>query len=409
VEHDMLLALERRERHRLHVGVGKLEHRCRLSRLQHRDRFYSKIFLKLQQPRTRVTGKGVARSLHIIARVQLRLLGGLTAREFLRRHWQKRPLYVRGALPQFRDLLDAADLLALASRDDVESRVVVRRGRRYETSHGPFARLRARPRDWTLLVSGVNLHHERADTLLRRFSFLPQARLDDVMASYATLGGGVGPHVDSYDVFLIQGSGRRRWRLDGRTTVLASAGDLIYLPPGVRHDGVALEACFTYSIGFRAPRGAELGAAFLDWLHERGLPDARYRDRRLRPARRSAEIPAGMVEFAARALGRIRWSRSDVASFLGEYLARPKPQVVFQAGRARRAGIICLDRKSQLLYLGAHFFMNGERFTVPRRSAATLRRLADERRMSNAALARAGLGRLISEWQRRGYVRAEAS
>jgi len=341
--------------------------------------------------------------------VQLRLLGGLTAREFLRRHWQKRPLYVRGALPQFRDLLDAADLLALASRDDVESRVVVRRGRRYETSHGPFARLRARPRDWTLLVSGVNLHHERADTLLRRFSFLPQARLDDVMASYATLGGGVGPHVDSYDVFLIQGSGRRRWRLDGRTTVLASAGDLIYLPPGVRHDGVALEACFTYSIGFRAPRGAELGAAFLDWLHERGLPDARYRDRRLRPARRSAEIPAGMVDFAARALGRIRWSRSDVVSFLGEYLTMPKPQVVFQAGRARRAGIICLDRKSQLLHRGAHFFMNGERFTVPRRSAATLRRLADERRMSNAALARAGLGRLISEWQRRGYVRAEAS
>jgi 50S ribosomal protein L16 3-hydroxylase len=343
--------------------------------------------------------------------VQLRLLGGLTAREFLRRHWQKRPLHVRGALPQFQDLLDIADLRSLARRDDVESRVVVRRGRRYETSHGPFRGLRPGSRDWTVLVSGVNLHHAAADTLLRRFSFLPQARLDDVMVSYATTGGGVGPHVDSYDVFLIQGSGRRRWRIDGRASILASPGDLIYLPPGVRHDGVALEPCFTYSVGFRAPRGAELGAAFLDWLHEHGLPDARYRDPRLRPARRSAEIPAEMVAFAARTLARIRWSRRDVTWFLGEYLSMPKPQVVFQpaSGRVRRARTIRLDAKSQLLYRGEQFFLNGDSLTVPRRSAATLRRLADERQMSSAALARAGLGRLISEWRRRGYVRAEAS
>ena len=341
--------------------------------------------------------------------MQLRLLGGLTPREFLRRHWQKRPLYVRGALPQFQDPVDAARLLGLARRDDVESRVVVRRGRRHDTSHGPFARLRARPRDWTLLVSGVNLHHAAADALLRRFSFIPQARLDDVMVSYATPGGGVGPHVDSYDVFLIQGSGRRRWRIGGRTTFIANAGDLVYLPPGVRHDGVALEPCFTYSVGFRAPRGAELGAAFLDWLHERGLPDASYRDPGLRPARRTAEIPSALVDFAARALGRIRWRRADVASFLGEYLSMPKPQVVFRAGRSRRGERIRLDARSQLLYRGAHFFMNGDALTVPRRSARVLRRFADERQASSAALARAGLGRLISEWQRRGYVRAEAS
>src|SRR5205085_10430005 len=237
-----LLALERRERHRLHVGVGQLEHRRGLSRLQHRERFYSKIFFKLQQPRARAA---VVCSLHIIARVQLRLLGGLTPREFLRRHWQKRPLFVRGALPQLRNLLEVAELAALASREDVESRIVARRGRWRETSHGPFARMRARPRDWTLLVSGVNLHHAGADALLRRFSFVPQARLDDVMVSYATPGGGVGPHVDSYDVFLLQASGRRRWRIGRRANWVASAGDLVYLPPGVRHDGVALEPCTT--------------------------------------------------------------------------------------------------------------------------------------------------------------------
>ena len=341
--------------------------------------------------------------------MQLRLLGGLTPREFLRRHWQKRPLFVRGALPQLRNLLEVAELAALASRDDVESRIVVRRDRRRETSHGPFARMRARPRDWTLLVSGVNLHHAGADALLRRFSFVPQARLDDVMVSYATPGGGVGPHTDSYDVFLIQGSGRRRWRIGSRTSVVANAGDLLYLPPGVRHDGVALEPCFTYSIGFRAPSGAELGAAFLDWLHERGLPDARYRDPRLRPASQNASIPREMVDFAARALARIRWTRADVASFLGEYLSMPKPQVVFEPARPRRGAIVRLDPKSQLLYRGARFFMNGDALRVPARAVAALRIFADERSAATAALARAGLGRLISDWQRRGYVRVEAS
>ena len=341
--------------------------------------------------------------------MQLRLLGGLTPREFLRRHWQKRALYVRGALPQFRDLVDAADLMALARRDDVESRIVLRRGRQHDTSHGPFARLRARPRDWTLLVSGVNLHHPDADALLRRFAFIPQARLDDVMVSYATPGGGVGPHLDSYDVFLIQGSGRRRWRIAGRAEFVANPGDLVYLPPGVRHDGVALEPCFTYSVGFRAPRGAELGAAFLDWLHERGLPDARYRDPGLAPSARRARIPSEMIDFAARVLGRIRWTRADVASFLGEYLTMPKPHVVFASGRPGRGSSVRLAAKSQLLYRGAHFYINGDRLAVPRRSVAALQRFADEREASRSALARAGLGRLISEWQRRGYVRVEAT
>ena len=335
------------------------------------------------------------------------LLGGLTPREFLRKHWQKRPLYVRNALLRFSGVLDARKLFTLASRDDVESRVVVRKARRYDTTHGPFAEVRERKRDWTILVSGVNLHNAKADALLRRFSFIPQARLDDVMVSYATPGGGVGPHIDSYDVFLVQGAGRRRWTIsDGgnRSVYVAQPGDLLYLPPGWRHDGVALDPCFTYSIGFRAPRGAELGAAFLDWLHERGLPDARYRDPRLAPARHTAEVPADMISFASQALARIRWSRHDVAKFLGEYLSMPKPHVVFHAGRKGRGGMVHLDPKTQLLYTGARFFINGEAFRVPARSAAALRSLADTRAGEASALARAGLGRLISEWQRRGYL-----
>ena len=320
---------------------------------------------------------------------------------------------MRGALPRFKGVRDARQLIALARRDDVESRIVERRGTRRNTAHGPFARIQSKARDWTLLVSGVNLHHAGADALLRRFSFIPQARLDDVMVSYATPGGGVGPHVDSYDVFLLQGAGRRRWtiaRAGKKQVYTAHPGDLLYLPPGWRHDGVALDACFTYSIGFRAPRGAELGAAFLDWLHERGLPDASFSDPALAPASRPGRIPAQMLGFASRTLARIRWSRRDVADFLGEYLSLPKAHLVFRGRpKARRlaGAMVHLDLKTQLLYSGTRFFINGEAVTVPGRAAAVLRHLADERCASGDELARARLGRLLSDWQRRGYVSVE--
>jgi len=338
-----------------------------------------------------------------------RLLGGLTPREFLRRYWQKRPLFVRQALPGFAGVVTQKTLARLAARDDVESRIVERRGTRRETRHGPFAKVTAHSSHWTLLVNGVNLHVDRADALLQRFDFVPQARLDDVMVSYATPGGGVGPHVDFYDVFLLQGPGRRAWRVENKRFV-AEAGDLLYLPPGVRHDGVALERCFTCSIGFRAPRGAELGAAFLDWLHERGLPQAGYRDPGLAPARHPGEIPARLAVFAKSVLDRIRWSRRDVERFLGEYLSEPKAHVVFTprtAGRPLAGARVRLDKKTRLLYRGERFFINGESVAVKASSVSVLRSLADRRAAEGARLAGAGLAGLISNWQRLGYVTVE--
>ena len=344
--------------------------------------------------------------------MQSRLLGGLTPRTFLGRYWQKRPLFVRDALAGVPDMIDERALCALALRDDVESRIVERRGNRWETAHGPFGKISARRRNWTLLVSGLNLHLRAADALLRRFDFIPASRLDDVMVSYAAPGGGVGPHFDSYDVFLVQGPGRRRWRVDGKQ-YLAGPGDLLYVPPGVRHDGVALERCFTYSIGFRAPRGAELGAAFLDWLHERGLPEATYRDPGLLPARAPGAIPPALIAFASRVLERISWSRGDVARFLGEYLTMPKAHVVFRPGRARsrplERAIVRLDPKTQLLYSGARFFINGETFTLPARLAPALRRLADRREAPGASLAAKPLAALLSAWRRAGWIRHERS
>ena len=367
------------------------------------------------------------------------LPGGMSAHVFLRRHWQKRPLLVRGALPGFDGGIGRSALFALAARNDVESRLVERKRDRWKVTHGPLTRerlarlarssTRAGAKDWTLLVNGVNHHNAEAEQLLRRFAFVPQARLDDVMVSFAAPGGGVGPHFDSYDVFLVQGQGRRLWRLArarkfdqvpgtplkliarfrADTEVLLEPGDMLYLPPGWGHDGIALDACFTCSVGFRAPRGAELAAAFLDHLHERGLPDAGYRDPGLRPAVRPAQISRDMLAFTERQLARIRWGRGDVTDFLGRFLSTPKPNVVFSSNekhfRRIKSKPVKLHPKTQMHYLGTRFFINGE-VLPPLRPAQrrALAALADHRRAPGRALARAGLERLISQWHRAGFL-----
>jgi len=367
------------------------------------------------------------------------LLGGLSPQVFLRRCWQKRPLLVRGALPDFIGMVTKRALCTLAARGDVESRLVKHYHGRYRVTHGPLSRSSmpaAGSRGWTLLVNGVNHHVAQAELLLRRFAFIPQARLDDVMVSYAARGGGVGPHFDSYDVFLVQGKGRRRWRLAkarpeprpfslipdaplkliagfrAEQEILLEPGDLLYLPPGWGHDGIALDPCFTYSIGFRAPRGAELAAAFLDHLHERGLPRAAYRDAGLRPARRSAEIPRAMLAHAAATLARIRWRRRDVEEFFGRYLSTPKANVVFSSNRNFSGKIrnrtAVLHPKTQMLYRGTRFFINGEVLHPRPAQREALARLADRRRAPGRALARAGLERLILQWHRAGYLLLEA-
>jgi len=367
------------------------------------------------------------------------LLGGLSAQVFLRRYWQKRPLLVRRALPGFRGVIGKAALFALAARNDIESRLVQRGndrtgrgGSRWRVAHGPLSQsrlARSGARNWTLLVNGVNCYSAAAERLLRRFSFVPQARLDDLMVSYAAPGGGVGPHFDSYDVFLLQGEGRRLWRLARarRFDLVAGAplkliagfraekefllepGDLLYLPPGWGHDGVALEACVTCSIGFRAPRGAQLAAAFLDHLHERGLPDAEYRDPRLRATARPARIGAGMVAFAAKQLGRIRWNRGDVEESLGRYLSTPKPNVFFASKRIspRKIAdkIVKLNAKTQMLYLGSRIFINGEVLRPRAGQRRALALLADRRHAPGRLLARAGLAGLISDWHRSGFLK----
>src|SRR5713101_9976020 len=293
----------------------------------------------------------------IIAAMRMQLLGGLSETKFLSQFWQKKPLLVRNAIPDFKGVVQAPELLALSLRDDIESRLVWRRSGAWHLREGPFSRteLTRLPKiGWTRLVPGLNLELSAADALLRRFRFLPYARLDDVMVSHAAPGGGVGPHFDSYDVFLLQGPGRRRWRAGKpRNPVLDPAaplkilrnfrpesewlldpGDMLYLPPGWAHEGVALEPCFTYSIGFRVPSHADTAREFLAFLQDRVAFDGQYADPRIKPQRHAAEIPRRMVQQAAAVARRIRWHRKDVASSLGEYLSTPKPQVVFSRPRS---------------------------------------------------------------------------
>src|SRR3954469_749145 len=290
------------------------------------------------------------------------LLGGLSPTAFLRAHWQKRPLLVRQAIPGFRGIVSRDAFLSLATRDDARSRLVIHHprrapARRWERHDGPFGALTADmlpARGWTLLVNSVESLIPGGWEILRRFSFLPAARTDDLMVSYAADGGSVGPHDDLYDVFLLQGPGRRRWQVsrqrdrevdpDAAIKVLRSfvpedewvlePGDMLYLPPGVAHHGVAEGPCFTYSIGFVAPSHADLYRSFFSYLGallgDNVDPRAIYQDPDLQSAAAAPhEIGDAMVARMAAVMGAARWSAADVADFLGRFLTHPKPQVRF--------------------------------------------------------------------------------
>jgi len=280
-----------------------------------------------------------------------RLLGGLSPGQFLRRCWQKRPHLVRGALEGFRDPLGPDDLAGLACSPDVESRLVLVRGgsRPFQVVPGPQdpRRLRRLPATrWTLLVQGVDRHVASLARLRERFRFVPDWRIDDVMVSFAPRGGTVGPHVDGYDVFLVQGRGRRRWGLQRRPDPalrrgldlrvlrrfradvewVLEPGDMLYVPPGTAHHGVALEDCLTYSIGFRAPSHREILAGVLSRLL-RGLPpDRLYADPDLVPTREPGEITPRALErlhgIVALELGRL--GGRDLDRCLGELLTEPR-------------------------------------------------------------------------------------
>jgi 50S ribosomal protein L16 3-hydroxylase len=365
------------------------------------------------------------------------LLGGLSVSRFLKEYWQKKPLLIRRAMPGFKGLLDPQQLMALACDPDAQARAVVHRRNKWELYHAPFE-----PEDfsgmekmkWTVLVQGVNHYLPGAADLLKHFSFIPHARLDDLMVSYAPKGGGVGPHFDSYDVFLLQGSGHRRWQISTQAdrTLIEGAplkilkdfrveqewvlepGDMLYLPPHCAHNGVAEDDCMTYSIGFRTPSYQELAEQFLVYMQDRVCVDGMYADPDLKEQRHPSELGADMLHQVGSAIARVRWSETEVAEFLGCYLSEPKPHIFFTpparalpldrfAERVLKSGAR-LDLKTQMLCWNNTVFVNGTAHRVKPRTYRELRALADDGLLPPGAALSSAAMELLYQCYLGGYI-----
>ena len=345
----------------------------------------------------------------------LTLLGGISAESFLKEYWHKKPLLIRGAIPDFEGFLTPNELAGLACEEDVQSRLISYVKKEWKLEQGPFAEKRFAKlpeRDWTLLVQSVNHHLQEANDLLQQFNFIPYARLDDLMVSYAPDGGGVGPHFDSYDVFLLQGCGQRVWRIseqedlslvDGaplrilknfntEQELTLSAGDMLYLPPHVAHWGIGVGDCMTYSIGFRAPTAQELAGEFLNYLQECRSFSERYADPNLSVQEHPADISDDMVKQVSSMLKGLRWDDVDVADFLGRYLSEPKSHIVFDPPKRMslpafekrmRTDGIQLSFKSQLLKAGGCYYLNGEIVPFDADSEHLIMKLADARALTS--------------------------
>ena len=287
--------------------------------------------------------------------VPLQLLGGLTARQFLQDYWQRKPLLVRQAIPDFETPISPDELAGLALEEEVESRLVIERGEHpWELRRGPFeenAFSQLPERDWTLLVQAVDQFVPEVAELLEHFQFLPSWRIDDVMISFAAPGGGVGPHYDNYDVFLLQGHGKRRWRIgqmcDSDSPLLTHAdlriladfeqteewllepGDMLYLPPRLAHYGTAEDDCMTYSVGFRAPSAAEVLTHFTDFLAQ-FLPDEeRYGDAGIEPCSDPHQIQRDALDRLKALLTEHMSDERLLLTWFGQFMTEPRyPELV---------------------------------------------------------------------------------
>lgn len=368
---------------------------------------------------------------------KLTLLGEISPEKFLREYWQKKPLLVRQAIPGFKPILTREQLFDLAGRDDVESRLVTHFRQRWQLQHGPIHELPApAKKKWSLLVQGVNLHDAAADALLRQFRFIPDTRQDDLMISYASDEGGVGPHFDSYDVFLLQAHGTRRWSIGAQTDLSLEEsaplkllrqftpeqefdlepGDMLYLPPHYAHDGIARGECMTYSIGFRAPSYQELAEGLLQAMADTVEIEGRYADPDLSPSKHPAEIDGTMLAKIERELERIRITPEDILLFLGEHLSSPKPATFFAPpvrplsqdrfiAKACKTGV-SLSFKTRMLYRARKLFINGESFLLSPADRTMLTRLADARELKPDEVAQAtsdGLDALHA-WYQHGWL-----
>jgi len=292
--------------------------------------------------------------------MKLQFPESLQASTFLQEYWQKKPLLIRGGLQGYRCPLEPEDLAGLACEEEIESRIVLERGgsMSWELRHGPFDEgdFADLPEShWTLLVQDVDKHVPKVASLLDAFDFLPDWRLDDIMISYATNGGSVGPHVDDYDVFLVQAGGRRHWQIHSRPVSeddyipgldvrvlpefepeqewVLEPGDILYLPPNIAHWGIAEgDGCVTCSVGYRTPAFTEMAIAWCDEMIRTQVPGGRYRDGQLSIQSHRAEIPAQAIDQIGELLSTFLDQDPDRrARWFGCFVTEPKEHLSIDA------------------------------------------------------------------------------
>ncbi|MDA7784620.1 cupin domain-containing protein [Pseudomonadales bacterium] len=294
------------------------------------------------------------------------ILGEIAAEDFLQHYWQKQPLLIRDALPDYESPVSPDELAGLSLESEVESRIVEENGADgpWSVRHGPFEEedYQGMPeKDWTLLVQGVDLWVPQVKELLKQFDFLPAWRLDDIMISYACEGGSVGPHFDQYDVFLLQVEGQRCWQVGeecGTGTPLLEGtelriiadfqpvqewllnpGDMLYLPPGVGHWGVAESECLTFSIGFRSPTLADMLGDLAVEMITQGHTE-HYRDPELTPAMASQEIHPAFIDQAKKQLFDLLNDDELIEDWFARFMTAPKyPELEEQTEEQRHASI----------------------------------------------------------------------
>jgi 50S ribosomal protein L16 3-hydroxylase len=378
------------------------------------------------------------------------LLGGLSIEAFLRRHWQRKPLLVRQAMPDLKPFLTPEELAGLACEEDVHSRLVIEKGgaRPWQVIHGPLssADFRKLPRKhWTLLVTDVDKIVRAAGDLLENFDFIPAWRVDDLMVSYAADQGSVGPHLDSYDVFLLQADGTRRWQISDRAHTaedfvagldlriigdfraseewLLEPGDMLYLPPGVAHYGIAEGRCMTYSVGFRAPSHRDLITAYADYVAGLIDPEARYADPDLEPQPGSGEIGAAARRRFRHIVRALAHHEARIDDWLGRYLTETGPWGApvpprralepkqFSARWARRRTLLRNDR-CRFAHIAegraCTLYVDGLAYPLPRPLAFAGTLISGQRRFEYDALAeerqRRGFLDLLCEFHNKGYL-----
>lgn len=366
-------------------------------------------------------------------------LGGITPKDFLRAYWQKQPLLIRKALPGFNGLLSPSELMELACDEEAQSRLVIQKNKKWHLRHGPFTSrelARLPQNNWTLLVQDVNHFLFSARALLAEFRFIPHARMDDLMVSYAPTGGGVGPHFDSYDVFLLQGMGMRRWQISSQRNKqlitdaplrilqnfqpeqewILEPGDMLYLPPQYAHNGIAEGSeCMTYSIGFRAPSHQELITQFLVYLQDNfEIEEEWYSDPDLQLQSHPSKISSGFQAKANAILNKLRWNQKDIENFIGIYFSEPKSHVFFDRPthplperiflqQAKKNGVQ-LNLKSRILSGNRNFYINGERYEVSPNSYKELVKLADNYELPCSFSTSEESGKILYNWYVSGYL-----